>query len=244
MAQTKIEWTDRVWNPVTGCMKISSGCKNCYAETISKRFWGDRKFSDIICHEDRLQEPYHWKKPQKVFVNSMSDLFHEEVDFDFIDKVFQVMYAKTKHTFQILTKRPKRMLEYISGNAFLRISPLPNVWLGVSIENQETANERILSLLKTPAKIRWVSAEPLLESIDIEGFLYSSPTTSRLDWVVCGGESGISSRPIKKQWVESLYNQCRTNAVPFFFKQWGGRKPKFTGSLLNGSEVKEFPCTA
>lgn len=236
MAQTKIEWTDRVWNPVTGCTKISTGCKNCYAETISKRFWGERRFSSIICNEDRLKEPLHWKKPQKVFVNSMSDLFHEDVPTTFIEKVFRVMNENKQHIFQVLTKRCER-LHCLKD--FLDITN--NIWIGVSVENQNTADERIPLLLEIPAAIHWISAEPLLGEVNIDEYLQYLPANKGLDWVVCGGESGISSRPIQKEWVEFLYNQCKRNNIPFFFKQWGGRNSKRNGCLLNGNEMKEFP---
>ena len=244
MSKTKIEWTDRVWNPVTGCTKVSQGCKNCYAETIAKRFWGDRLFSDVQCHPDRLSQPERWRKPAKVFVNSMSDLFHEQVSDHFIDHVFNIM-AGCDHTFQILTKRPERMMEYMT-----RISQVakidyawPNVWLGVSVEDQATADERIPLLLQTPAAVRFVSCEPLLGPVDLnkkficpecggagfEDSVYCSFCTGaqaispiyRLDWVICGGESGPHARPMHPDWASSLRDQCQAAGVPFFFKQWG-----------------------
>lgn len=177
MTKTNIEWATDVWNPVTGCTKVSAGCKNCYAEKIAERFWGDRKFTDVECHPERLEDPLRWKKPRRIFVNSMSDLFHESVPNWFIDDVFRVM-ANTKHTYMILTKRPDRMNRYIwnrskypsDGRAML-----PNVWLGVSVENQQTADERIPYLLETPAAVRFVSVEPMLEEVDIRYYLNGSP---------------------------------------------------------------------
>ncbi len=190
MSQTTIEWTDKTWNPVTGCTKVSEGCARCYAETIANRFWGDRKFSDVQFHEDRLKAPATWKTPCKVFVNSMSDLFHESVTFKQIDQIFAVMATTNRHTFQVLTKRPERMLEYFTdylpdvggltvlhkGSARVAVDlsrsfPLPNVWLGVSVENQKAADERIPLLLRIPATVRFLSCEPLLEDIDIKDYL-------------------------------------------------------------------------
>ena len=189
MASSKIEWTDETWNPVSGCEKVSEGCRNCYAETIAHRFWGDRPFTEVRCHPERLDAPVHWKKPRRVFVNSMSDLFHEDVPDEFIDKVFAVMALTPQHTYQVLTKRPERMRLYCSGTdrpskvakaidvleqarniiecrqwvvETALTWPLPNCWKGVSIEDQHTADKRIPILLRTPAAVRWISAEPLL----------------------------------------------------------------------------------
>ena len=167
--KSKIEWCDATWNPVTGCTKISQGCKNCYAEGVANRFWGDRKFTDVQCHEDRLDQPLRWKRPRRIFVNSMSDLFHLDVPDEFIDKVFGVMVLAKQHTFMILTKRPERMHEVI-----WRLFPtayLKNVWLGVSVENQDTADERIPLLLRTPAAVRFVSCEPLLGPVDLSPWI-------------------------------------------------------------------------
>lgn len=226
MAKTKIEWTETVWNPVTGCSKVSQGCKNCYAETIAKRFWGDRKFTDVICHEDRLEQPLHWKKPRMIFVNSMSDLFHEDVPFEFIDRCFNVMSACDWHTYQVLTKRPERMNEFFGKHN----PPSRNVWLGVSVEDQTTADERIPLLLQTPASVRWISAEPLLERINITKYL------GKLDWVVVGGESGQSKRPFEIFWAQDLYNQCLGYKKPFFMKQVDKVRP-----IPEDLKIKEYP---
>lgn len=271
MSTTAIEWTDRVWNPVTGCTKVSAGCKHCYAETIADRFWATqypaveietcgpqgtitrpRRFTDVLTHEDRLTEPLRWRKPARVFVNSMSDLFHEDVPDEFIDRVFAVMALAHRHTFQILTKRPDRMRAYLIdayrklevarhiharvGDAAARqlcglwTWPLPNVWLGVSCENQETADARIPLLFQTPSAVRFVSAEPLLGPIDFErgGFTLleriKSPSGTvwpGLDWVIVGGESGPTARPCDVAWIESIVGQCQAASVPVFVKQVG-----------------------
>jgi protein gp37 len=263
MTKTKIEWTDRVWNPVTGCTKVSQGCKNCYAETIAERFWAKqyppnadgspRKFTDVRMHPERLQEPLKWKKPARVFVNSMSDLFHEDVPDGFIDQVFAVMAICKQHTFQILTKRPERVLSWSSNFygtrrrgwivpnnsriASLNISkiqypdwPLPNVWLGVSVENQKTADERIPLLLQTQAAVKFLSCEPLLGPIQFNQMMPDGDHLKNMgwiaggefiNWVIAGGESGPHARPMHPDWVRSIRDQCQAAGVPFFFKQWG-----------------------
>lgn len=180
MANTSIEWTEKTWNPVTGCNKVSQGCKNCYAETIAERFWGKRKFTDIVLHDDRIIQPIHWKKPAMIFVNSMSDLFHEKVTNEFIREVFFMMALTPQHTYQVLTKRPERLIEFYTYlNDYIgeydcgsEINPwyrngMKNLWLGVSVEDQKTADERIPILLQVPAAVRWISAEPLLDKIDL-----------------------------------------------------------------------------
>jgi protein gp37 len=264
MTKSKIEWTDRVWNPVTGCTKVSQGCKHCYAETMAERFWATqyppvktgkiiddyhpdtgpasgeeerpRKFTDVLVHPERLDQPSRWRKPARVFVNSMSDLFHEDVPSAFIQNVFEIMREAKQHTFQILTKRPERMLKevrVISVYGTIRY-PIPNVWLGVSVENQATADERIPLLLQTPAAVRFVSCEPLLEEVDLlssifrpgiwelaGGTLHSAIQLRGLDWVIVGGESGPNARPMHPDWARSLRDQCQASGVPFFFKQWG-----------------------
>lgn len=250
-----IEWTEATWNPVTGCSKVSAGCKNCYAETIADRFWGARKFTDVVCHEDRLEIPLHWRKPRRIFVNSMSDLFHEKVPDAFIAQVFNVMacgrhehneecWTGDQHIFQILTKRPARMLQFLTTGiheasedwpgdsplalAFESDQPFPNVWLGASVEDQKAADERIPLLLQTPAAVRWISYEPALGPIDIPGALKKLPTIDGVpqlpgpDWVVCGGESGPNARPMNPGWARSLRDQCQEAGVPFFMKQMGG----------------------
>ena len=240
MTKTSIEWTDRVWNPVTGCSKVSQGCKNCYAETIADRFWGDRKFTDVRCHEDRLEQPLHWRKPSRVFVNSMSDLFHEDVPMSFLNRVFKVMTDCPQHTFQVLTKRPIRMLAYMSQ----RDTIPPNVWLGVSVEDQATADERIPLLLQTPAAVRWISYEPSLGPLDFSQVimgdgdhldtLYNDGEDAGIDWVVCGGESGPHARPMHPDWARSVRDQCIAAGVPFFMKQMGGSRDK-------GGDMSEWP---
>lgn len=240
MAQTTgIEWTQQVWNPVTGCSKVSHGCKNCYAEAIANRFWKDRKFTDVQCHEDRLQQPLRRRKPTTYFVNSMSDLFHEDVPDAFIQAVFSIMAKCPQHTFQVLTKRPKRMRNFLGYWDELGLTlregfgvSLPNVWLGVSVENQSTADERIPLLLETPAAVRWLSCEPLLGEVDLRRGLCGCRTCihggtgisamgfpSSLDWIVAGGESGPGKRPHEIEWFRSLRDQCATAGVPFFMKQ-------------------------
>ena len=248
MTKTKIEWADRVWNPVTGCTKVSAGCANCYAERHAKRFWGDRKFTDVIYHDGRLTQPLHWQKPSRVFVNSMSDLFHPDVDFDYILRVWMIMERSKLHKFIILTKRPERMRifvnEWLPGawglankNLQLLDKPLQNVWLGVSIENQQTADERIPLLLKTPAAKRIVSFEPALGPVDFRGIEYEKNAFldsldiewdeeledmgPKLDWVIMGGESGPGARPMHPDWARSVRDQCQAAWVPFFFKQFG-----------------------
>ena len=280
MGKTKIAWTDVVFNPVTGCTKVSAGCANCYAESTAKRFWGKRKFSDVQCHPDRLDQPLHWRKPRRIFVCSMGDLFHEAVPFSFVDKVFSVMALTLQHTYQVLTKRPKRMLEYFAGwdkpdaeldgeaNAewllgflghdkwrdkinsvsdYFRSVPSarPNLWLGVSVENQETADERIPLLLRTPAAKKFVSYEPALGPIDfrkVPGF-----NTVGLDlsnwWIICGGESGPNARPCDIKWVHGIVRQCREAEVPVFVKQIhvGGRFSKNPNEWPENLRIREFP---
>lgn len=250
-ADTKIEWTDRTWNPVTGCTKVSPGCDHCYAETIAERFRGGPAFPngfDVQLRGHKLTEPLRWRKPSNVFVNSMSDLFHDSVPDEYIAKVFAVMASAPRHTFQILTKRHGRMRSLVSSDAFRqsvqrRIPhagadsyvgkhystwPLPNVWLGVSTENQQWADIRIPALLGTPAAVRFISAEPLLGPVDLIqslGIHDVPPRTGlvrpQLDWVIVGGESGPKARPMHPDWARSLRDQCVDAGMPFHFKQWG-----------------------
>jgi len=240
---TKIEWTHSTWNPVTGCTKVSAGCQNCYAERMAKRLAGrygypaDEPFR-VTLHEDQLSKPLSWRKPRMVFVCSMGDLFHEDVPDEFITKVFDVM-AEARwdgHIFQVLTKRPQRMREFLLAREALSA---PNVWLGVSAENQETADQRIPILLDTPAAVRFVSCEPLLGPVDLYHYLAIwSPAGDRetwehddtcdevqLDWVICGGESGSKARPMHPLWALRISRQCQAARVPFFFKQWGSWDP-------------------
>lgn len=319
MTDTKIEWADKVWNPVIGCTAVSPGCANCYAVSMAHRHASNPKLGDtyhgltvkhpngivgwsgqVKCLSERLKQPLRWKQPSRIFVNSMSDIFHPDVPDKFIDKVFAVMAQAQHHVFQVLTKRPQRMREYFSeiefrtemvgiqaehisgfdrfiwhdddsGNADPRWPfPLKNVWLGTSVENQATADERIPLLLQTPAAVHWISAEPLLGPVTIgHDYLPSMESFGNtLDWVVCGGESGPNARPMHPDWARGLRDQCKAADVPFFFKQWGEWSPygKFidtqhgkemtrewtgggsvrvgktkAGCLLDGVEHKEFP---
>lgn len=303
--KTNIEWTDATWNPLRGCQKVSEGCRNCYAARVAARFSGEgmpyeglaemtpggpRWTGKIRLVPEVLDQPLRWKRPRKIFVNSMSDLFHEDVPFDYIDRVFAVMALASHHTFQILTKRPERMTEYFNSvgehRYYARIDkgltteerissvasdmifekklkptnfeydyydhpevpgcpkeewwsyagpwPLPNVWLGVSVENQKAADERIPLLLQTPAAVRFLSMEPLLGPVDFEDvpvpvFAYETSDCNTgewvkvpgIDWIITGGESGPGARPMHPDWVRSIRDQCAAAGVPFFFKQWG-----------------------
>jgi len=235
MAISKIEWTESSWNPVTGCTKISSGCKNCYAERMAKRLkmMGHLNYAkgfQVTLHEHVLGYPLRWKKPQTIFVNSMSDLFHEQVPDSFIFKVFDVMKLAYWHQFQILTKRSARLTELAP-----RLDWPGNVWIGVSVEN-ETVKFRIDDLRWVPAAIRFLSLEPLLGPLK---FL----DLSNIGWVIVGGESGAGARPMEKDWVTQIKEQCIEQNVPFFFKQWGGINKKKTGRLLEGKTWDEMPLT-
>lgn len=307
---SKIQWTEATWNPVTGCTRVSSGCDHCYAVRQTYRMErmgqtdkyagltvlngkGERHFNGVVrCHEDALAIPLKRKKPTTYFVNSMSDLFHKDVPFDFIDRVFEVMALCPQHTFQILTKRPERMAEYFANDPQMRLTrlignmiceaykrkfgqpmamaaergaivnqwPLPNVWLGTSCENQETANERIPHLLKVPAAVRFLSLEPLLGPIDLtlDGlvckpcshceFMPIDPETNEvlcrkcdgtgigtewaIDWIIAGGESGPHARPCSVAWLRSLRDQCKAAGVPLFVKQLGADPQDSSGGAL------------
>lgn len=280
-ARSKIEWTDATWNPIRGCSRVSEGCRHCYAERMAARFskpgepydglitdnhWNGK----LILAEEHLEDPLRWKKPRRVFVNSMSDLFHENVPDEWIYRVLAIIALKPEHTFQILTKRPERMLSYMStidlrdristtmdqptwlqlpkGRTFPRYPetwPLQNLWLGVSVENQKTADVRIPQLLQTPAALRFVSCEPLLGPVDLCNLTLAnrsfadalsgvdgaqtpplhSTSAPSIRWVIAGGESGPSARPAHPDWMRSIRDQCRNSSVPFFFKQWGTWSP-------------------
>lgn len=296
---TKIEWCDETWNPVTGCTKVSQGCKFCYAKhqawprltAMPNTVYAGREFEQVMCHPERLDQPLRWSKPRMIFVNSMSDLFHPDVPDDFIDEVFAVMALAPQHAFQVLTKRPERMREYLSRPAVeVRIGlqamamcldsvvatkgrselgrgvslkatdinpggltawPLPNAWIGVSVEDQASADERIPLLLQTPAAVRWISAEPLLGPVDLPGlFYYGTEKTggvvplrdrghTQLDWVVVGGESGPNARPMHPTWARSLRDQCAAADIPFLFKQWGAFAPRepYASELMESDEL-------
>ena len=270
MAETSIEWTDKSYNPIVGCTRKSEGCRNCWSERFLARFGkikghkmegisrftedGPRWSGEVRFVEEALNEPLKWRKPSKIFVCSTSDLFHENVKDEWIDNIFTVMAVARQHTFQVLTKRPERMLEYLSVKRLETIYglwhaysgapaeadawPLPNVWLGVSVEDQKTADERIPLLLKTPAAVRWISAEPLLGPItprglvkgwcpthDFEsGFCHGPcPDDRRLDWVVVGGESGPGSRAMDVRWARDIVRQCKAEGTAVFVKQLGAK---------------------
>lgn len=256
MAETKIEWADRVWNPITGCSKISEGCQHCYAERMSKRLAGrcgydkDNPFK-VTFHKDKLDDPLRWRKPSRIFVCSMGDLFHKHIPEIEVLQIFSIMAECPQHTFMVLTKRPERMEEIltsptVSDDVWLRTStgindekstwPLPNVWLGVTAENQARADERIPILLQTPAAKRFVSVEPMLGPVDLNRYLYPQrlcdghaawqcddecPRRPGLDWVICGGETGPGARPVHPDWARLMRDQCVAAGTPFFFKSWG-----------------------
>ena len=227
--RTAIEWTDATWNPVTGCTKVSPGCAHCYAETITLRFKRGGPFlpgkTTIVLHPDRLDAPSKWRKPKRIFVNSMSDVFHEEVPFTFISDIFDVMRHNPRHTFQLLTKRPEQMINFLNSPEFADWPD--NVWIGVSVENQYWADRRIPILQEVPAQVRFLSVEPLLKEVDLKSLL------DGIHWVIVGGESGPKARPIDSQWVRQIRDDCLTAGVAFFFKQWGGRHSKANGRLLD-----------
>jgi protein gp37 len=271
---SKIEWTDATWNPVTGCTKVSPGCDHCYAERVTERFSGPGSFARIVLHEDRLGLPLRWRKPRRVFVNSMSDLFHERIPDEYVARVFAVMAVAPEHTFQVLTKRHGRMRSllrsepfrqqvmgaarrgpeapllfpsHIDGGGLQQIDwPLPNVHLGVSVEDQKWADIRIPALLETPAAVRFLSCEPLLGPVDLTGsgtaqmyWLTGRPewgppdpdglrpltVAPVIDWVIAGGESGQKARPMHPAWARDLRDQCQAAGVPYLFKQWGEWAP-------------------
>ena len=251
---TSIQWTDETWNPVTGCSRVSEGCRHCYIERTPPFRMAGRKLGDPVqLHPDRLDQPLHWRKPRRVFVNSLSDLFHEDVPDEFVFKVFRIMARSQHHTFQVLTKRPERMrnfckrIAYIdpgfNGHPFgtcsywpndpdkypIETRPLPNVHLGVSVEDQQTADERIPILLQTPAAVRFLSVEPLLGPVQLGcggeffdyGFGRNNDNEPRIHWVIVGGESGPKARPCDVAWIRSIVQQCKAAQVPCFVKQLG-----------------------
>ncbi len=234
MAQSSIEWTEMTWNPTTGCSKISQGCKFCYAEIMTRRLkaMGQNKYNKgfkvVVEHPHTLNEPYKWKGNKTVFVNSMSDLFHEDVSTEFILKVFEVMNDNPHHNFQVLTKRSERL-----KNISHLLPWTDNIWMGVSVENSDV-KFRINDLQKTSAKVKFLSLEPLigpLKRLSLKG----------IDWVIVGGESGFQPRPMNEEWVQNILNQCQKKGVAFFFKQWGGKNKKAAGRILNGKTYDEMP---
>jgi protein gp37 len=240
MRTTKIEWTDKTWNPITGCTKVSAGCANCYAEVMSRRLQAMRqeKYANgfsLSMHEDVLPEPKQWKKPHNIFVCSMSDLFHEKVPFEFIDKVIKTIHETPHHNYQILTKRANRMNEYFTTHDIPQ-----NAWLGVTVD-VSTSKDRIDYLRQLPATIKFLSCEPLLEDLggmNLEG----------IDWVIVGGESGVRARPMKEEWAVSIMKQTEEQGAAFFFKQWGAwgsdgvkRSKKTNGKLIMGKVYQKMP---
>ncbi len=244
--QSSIEWTDLTWNPVVGCSIESAGCKNCYAMRMAARLqaMGHEKYrgltkrskrgavwtDEVHCHEDSVKIPLTWKKPRRVFVNSMSDLFHPKVPASFVNRIWGVMEQTPQHHYQILTKRPERMAMLLRDIA---PEPLQNVWLGTSVEDERVV-ERIEHLRDVPANVRFISFEPLIGDV-------GSVDLTEIHWAIVGGESGPRSRPMYKEWVESILDQCLESGTAFFFKQWGGVNKKKTGRLLHGREWNEWP---
>ena len=245
MGKTTIEWTatrhedgrvtpGETWNPTTGCTKISAGCRECYAAVMHKRLQGmgqpkySQPFKVLKTHEEELKRPFEWKKPRTIFVNSMSDLFHEDLPLEFIQRVFAVMNACSWHTFQVLTKRADVLERYAPS-----LTWTDNIWMGVSVENNRERH-RIGHLVNTGAKVKFLSLEPLLEALP-------NLTLKGIDWVIVGGESARKPRPIRSEWVEDIRAQCQASGTAFFFKQWGGSNKKESGRLLNGRTYDEMP---
>lgn len=232
--RSSIEWTDATWNPVTGCDKVSAGCRHCYAERFARRLqaMGNPRYVNgtaVTLHWDLLKQPLAWRAPRLVFVNSMSDLFHEEVPAAFVEQVFEVAAAADRHTFQILTKRPKRLLELAP-----KLPWPPNVWVGVSVESRDYV-WRIDTLRTVPAAVRFLSMEPLrgpVNDLNLED----------IHWVIVGGESGPGARPMRPEWVRRIREECRAQRVAFFFKQWGGPNKKAAGRMLDGRTWDEMPA--
>jgi protein gp37 len=237
-SQSSIEWTDATWNPVRGCTKISPGCKHCYAEVFAERFRGvvghayERGF-DLRLVPEKLAEPLRWSKSRMIFVNSMSDLFHEGVPDNYIGKVAEVMSLANWHVFQVLTKRSERMKSMLQ-TSLRQYAQHEHIWWGVSVENIKYGLPRIQHLRSAPAVIRFLSVEPLLEDI-------GKINLNGISWVIVGGESGPKARPIRPEWVVSIRDQCQAAGVPFFFKQWGGKHKKKAGRVLHGTTYDEFP---
>jgi protein gp37 len=232
-ANSHIEWTEATWNPVTGCTKISAGCKNCYAERLARRLqlMGNRRYQNgfqLTLHDDVIDLPKSWSAGRMIFVNSMSDLFHKDVSLQFIQRVFATMRECSQHTFQILTKRSERLRKLAA-----QIDWPPNVWIGVSVENAAVL-PRVDDLRVVPAAVRFLSCEPLIGSL-------AGVDLRNIHWVIVGGESGFGARPMKIEWVREIFRACRKRKVPFFFKQWGGVRKDLTGRLLAGRTYDEMP---
>jgi protein gp37 len=234
---TQIEWTDATWNPVTGCSKITRGCDFCYAERFSERFRGVPGHSfesgfDLTLRPERLSQPLRWRQPRRIFVNSMSDLFHKEVPRRFIDSVFEIMEAAEWHTFQVLTKRSSLMARYLHARYGIGLAP-SHIWLGVSVEDAKNC-VRLKHLQAARASVKFVSFEPLLGPV-------GRIDLTSIDWAIVGGESGPRARPMAEEWAVEIRDQCHVAKVAFFFKQWGGVRPKSGGRLLCGREWNEYP---
>ncbi|WP_342603834.1 phage Gp37/Gp68 family protein [Peribacillus sp. FSL E2-0159] len=230
---SSIEWTEATWNPVTGCNKVSDGCKHCYAERMAKRLhaMGNPRYENefnVTLHHDLIDVPKKWVKPKKIFVNSMSDLFHEQIPSEFILQVFKTMNETPQHSYQVLTKRPERAVDLSD-----RLNFTPNIWMGTSVENVKVIN-RIELLKQVPAKVRFLSCEPLLGPLD-------DLNLTRIHWVIVGGESGPGARPMEADWVRSIRDQCKTQKVAFFFKQWGGVQKHRYGRELDNRTYDEYP---
>jgi protein gp37 len=271
MMSTKIEWADVTWNPVTGCTAVSEGCAHCYAERMAHRLAGRFGYPaqphefDVTLHEDRLEEPLHWRKARRVFVCSMSDLFHPDVPEDYIWRVIETCWKAKPHTFMILTKRSARMLDVLSKSMWWLNDTPDNIWLGVTVENQARADERIPILLEIPAPVHFVSIEPMLGPVTLQGgnvpedpdgpwsedepsydfaYLRGVSNDRRIDWVIAGGETGPGARLMKREWAESLLDQCQSAGVPFFYKGAGTARMKKSHPnyrKLNGREWNEIP---
>ena len=231
--KSHIEWTEATWNPVTGCSKVSAGCKNCYAERMAKRLYamGSKRYAEgfaVKLQHDLIEAPKSWKAPKVIFVNSMSDLFHEEVPLDFIQRVFATMRACPQHTFQILTKRSARLLKLSP-----KLDWAPNIWMGVSVEDSRVVH-RVRDLQRVPAAVRFLSLEPLIGPV-------GELPLAGIDWAIVGGESGPKSREMKIEWVRDIFRQCRKENTAFFFKQWGGVRKDLTGRRLAGKTYDEMP---
>ncbi|MBW4613559.1 MAG: phage Gp37/Gp68 family protein [Desmonostoc vinosum HA7617-LM4] len=226
--QTGIEWTDKTWNPTTGCDKVSPGCRHCYAEALTERFPQNfPKGFKLTLHPERLEQPKRWRTPSRIFVNSMSDLFHEDVPLDFIKEIFSVMRETPWHVYQILTKRDQRLIDLAS-----QLEWYENIWIGVSVESQRYTS-RVDALRQVPAIVRFLSCEPLLGSLSLD--------LQNIHWVIAGGESGYNYRPVKPEWVREILQQTREAEVAFFFKQWGGKYSKAGGRTLDGRTWEEMP---
>ena len=231
--RSHIEWTEATWNPVTGCTKVSAGCKNCYAERLAKRLqlMGNRRYKNgfrLTLHEDVIDLPRSWRSGRMIFVNSMSDLFHRDVPLEFIQRVFQTMRECPQHVFQILTKRSERLQKLAT-----HIDWPSNVWIGVSVENAAVLS-RVDDLRIVPAAVRFLSCEPLIGSL-------ARIDLRNIHWFIVGGESGFGARPMKIEWVREIFRECRKQNVPFFFKQWGGVRKDLAGRLLRGRTYDEMP---